>query len=117
MEVLENMQHSLEKKKNKTSEFYQEYKNIFDIIINKINNNEYKIDQVMKNIINYFDIKNNDSLIFDLNIIFKSKIYEKDLKSIIYFFDILKTDNTRLIKILYLILKWIPFVLVFSIFL
>ena len=94
------MQHSLEKKKNVTSEFYQEYKNIFNVIINKINNNEYKIDQVMKNIINYFDIKNNDSLIFDLNIIFKSKIYEKDLKSIIYFFDILKTDNNRLIKIL-----------------
>ena len=81
--------------KNSTAEeIYQENKEIFNKIKEILcNNNESKSEIFIKQMIDYFKINEKKELINELTIIFKSKKYEIDLKSIIYFFDNLNIEN------------------------
>ena len=73
---------------------YITYKNIFDKIKDILSNDELRADQLINQIKAYCKVKINTELINDLTIIFKSKKYEMDLKSIIFFFESLNpSDN------------------------
>ena len=69
------------------SEIYKENKDIFNKIKEMLSVNESKADIFIKQMVDYFEIKEKKELINQLSLIFKSKKYELDLKSIIYFFD------------------------------
>ena len=66
---------------------YNTFKNIFDKIKDILSYNESKADQLISQIKDTFQIQAKTELIKDLTIIFKSKKYEMDLNSIIYFFE------------------------------
>ena len=70
------------------------YKDIFDKVKEKLGNNEKRVQEFINyDLKKYFGITNND-LIKDLNILFKIKKYEMDIKSIIFFFDFFQKDNS-----------------------
>ena len=72
----------------------KEYKNIFNIIIEKLNINEQRVQKFIdEDLKKFFGITNKD-LINDLNILFKIKKYEMDIKSIIFFFEFFQKDNS-----------------------
>ena len=77
------------------NEIYQCNKDIFNKIKEIISNDEFKSNEFIERMIDYFEIKDKNGMIKELTLIFKSKKYEKDLKSIIYFFDNLKKDNSK----------------------
>ena len=62
------------------------YKEIFKKIKEKLSNNEDRANDFIKELINYCEISNTN-LIDELTIFFKSKIYELDINSIIFFFE------------------------------
>lgn len=73
-------------------EIYNEYKEIFDKIRKKISNNEEKAQKFIKDLKNHYKIENGE---FDkLAILLKSKNYEKDINSIIFFFDYFEEFNS-----------------------
>ena len=74
------------------NEIYKINKEIFNKIKEKLRNNESRADIFIRQMINYFNI-NNQELINDLILIFKSKKYEMDINGIIYFFERFQTDN------------------------
>ena len=82
---------------NATAEkLYQENKEIFDKIKEMLSNNESKSEKFFEDMKKYFKIEEKQkNLINELTLIFKSKKYEMDLKSIIYFFENLKFPNTN----------------------
>ena len=65
---------------------YLSFKNIFDKIKDILSNDYLKSEQLISQIKEFCKLKKNSELINDLIIIFKSKKYEKDLKSIFFFF-------------------------------
>ena len=65
---------------------YEQFKEIFDTIKERLSNNETRAQEFIKNLIEYYEI-NNENLIDELTILFKSKKYELDINSIIYFFE------------------------------
>ena len=84
--------------KNATSnEIYQKNKDIFNKIKDMLSNNESKANNFIDQMIKHFKIKDKKDLISELTLIFKSKMYEMDLKSIIYFFESLniQKDNNK----------------------
>ena len=93
VEKLDNIGKEL-KKNSGITEIYsnKEYKNIFDIIKEKLSTNEQRAQEFIDNLKNYFEIKNAD-LINDLTILFKIKKYEMDINSIIFFFEFFQKDN------------------------
>ena len=54
--------------------------------------NEERVQKFITDFIKYYNI-NNDNLIDELTILFKSKKYELDIKSMIFFFDYFEKDN------------------------
>jgi len=70
----------------------KEYKNIFDIIKEKLSTNERRPQEFIDNLKNYFGITNKD-LINDLSILFNIKKYEIDINSIIFFFEFFQNNN------------------------
>ena len=74
------------------NELYKNYKDIFDIIKEKLINNEEMAKKFLFNMINYYGITNKD-LIDELTILFKAKKYEMDINSIFYFFEFFQIDN------------------------
>jgi len=73
---------------------YITYQNIFNKIKDILSDDEVKAEQLINQIKDYCKIKIKTELIDDLTIILKSKKYEKDLKSIIFFFESLNpADN------------------------
>ena len=74
------------------NELYSNYKDIFDIIKEKLINNEERAKKFIDNMINYYGITN-QNLIEDLTILFKTKKYEMDINSIIYFFEFFQINN------------------------
>ena len=74
------------------NELYNNYKDIFDIIKGKLINNEERAKKFIDNMINYYRITN-QNLIEDLTILFKTKKYEMDINSIIYFFEFFQINN------------------------
>ena len=79
-------------KKASANEIYQNNKVIFDKIKDMLCNDESKAKKFIEQMVNFFKIKEK-ALTNDLTIIFKSKKYEIDLKSIIYFFESFQKDN------------------------
>ena len=73
----------------------QENKPIFNKIKEMLSKNEAKAEIFIEQMKTYFNLKGKDELIKDLTIIFKSKKYEMDLKSIIYFFENLNFKNDK----------------------
>ena len=74
-------------KKEGVNETHKKNKQIFDIIKEKIINNDKKAEQFFKSFKKNFNIgEENKELINDLTLLFNSKKYEMDLKSIIFFF-------------------------------
>ena len=76
---------------------YKKNKKIFDKIKDILSNNETKADSLIEQIKNYNGgiLKNRTEIINDLTIIFKSKKYEIDLKSIIFFFESINPHDTK----------------------
>ena len=82
--------------KNKTDviKLNNKYKDIFKKIKEKLSNNEERSQEFIKNLISYFNIID-EKLIDELTILFKSKKYEMDIKSIIFFFENFEKDNVE----------------------
>ena len=80
-------------------EIYERNKEIFDKIKILLNTNELKVELFIRQMIDYFNIREVD-LINDWTIIFKSKKYEMDLKSIIFFFESLNPNDKKWNQIL-----------------
>ena len=78
---------------------YERNKKIFDKVKILLNTDELKIELFIHQIRDYFDIRE-ENLIKDLKIIFKSKKYEMDLKSIIFFFEIFNQNDKKRNQIL-----------------
>ena len=74
-----------------------DFKDIIEKIKEKISNNEEKAQKFITKFIDYYDIKD-ENLINDLTILFKSKKYENDVNSIIFFFEYFDKKNTELSK-------------------
>ena len=83
---------NLLKNKPNIIELNEKYKEIFKKIKEKLSNNEERSQEFIKNLINYYNI-NDEQLIDELTILFKSKKYEMDIKSIIFFFENFEKDN------------------------
>ena len=81
----------------KIEDIYKKNKKIFDKIKDILSNNEKKADEFINQIKKYYidAIKNKAELINDLSIIFKSKKYEMDLKSIIFFFESINPNDKK----------------------
>ena len=75
-------------------ELYKKYKVVFDKIRDKLSNNEETAKEFIKYLTDYYNI-NNENLIDDLKILFKSKKYELDINSIIFFFDNFKKEYSE----------------------
>ena len=84
--ILDNISAKLIYEKNKTT---------FNKIKDILKNNDSKANQLINQIKKYCNINKNTELINDLTIIFKSKKYEMDLKSIIYFFECYNPNDTN----------------------
>ena len=91
MNKLDNIKKLIENKKS-AQDIYNENKEIFNKIKMKLSVNEKKANKLIMDMKKYFNIED-EGLIKDLNIIFKSKKIELDIKSIIYFFKNLKVEN------------------------
>ena len=83
---LDNIKNSI-KDKTPIKTIYEQNKSTFDKIKEILSNNEAKANQLINQIKRYCEINEDTELINDLTILFKSKKYEIDLKSIIYFFE------------------------------
>ena len=77
---------------------YLSFKNIFDKIKDILSNDYLKSEQLINQIKEFCELKKNNELINDLIIIFKSKKYEIDLKSIFFFFGNLNTNDNNWYK-------------------
>ena len=80
------------KNMNDINELNRQYEDIFRKIKEKLSNNEERIQEFIQNLIDYYNITNNN-LIDDLTIYFKSKKYEFDIDSIHFFFEYFERDN------------------------
>ena len=81
-------------KKEGVNEIYKKIKQIFDIIKEKIINHDKKAEQFFKSFKKNFNIgEENKELINDLTLLFNSKKYEMDLKSVIFFFKSFRKDD------------------------
>ena len=71
---------------------YKKYQEIFNKIIEKIGYNERSSNEFIRYFITKYNLTDKN-LINDLNIIIKSKKYELDINSIIFFFEYFEKDN------------------------
>ena len=81
-------------KNNDATKIYESYKDIFNKIREKISNNEGKAQKFIKDLKKHYKIED-EKLIDKLTILFKSKKYEKDINSIIFFFSYFQKDNQK----------------------
>ena len=75
------------------NKLYEENKDIFDKIRENLSINETEAEKFVDKLKSHYSITN-EKLIDDLNILFKSKKYELEINSIIYFFKFFKEDKT-----------------------
>ena len=81
-------------------DIYQKNKEIFSKIKEIISDNEYKALEFINQMIDYFEIRDKKELIYELTLLFRSKRYEMDIKSIIYFFDNLNFNKDKFNEII-----------------
>ena len=79
---------------NKINDLYKSYKVIFDKIKEKLSYNEDRAQEFIKKLINYYGI-NKEDLKNELIILFKSKKYDLDINSMIFFFEYFQKDNEK----------------------
>ena len=91
--ILEEIGEVLLKNDNSFVGLYKEFKNIFDEIRKRLINNEEKTNNFIRDMSNYFNIRNNNQIMKDLVIFFKIKKYEIDINSVIYFLKYFQRDN------------------------
>ena len=83
-------------KDNKATDIYNKYKDIFEKIREKISNDEKKAKKFINDLKEYYKDKLKDEdLIEKLTILFKSKKFEKDINSIIFFFGYFEKNNEK----------------------
>jgi len=70
----------------------QQILEIFEKIKEKISNSEERAQKFIQDFLDYYNIKD-EHLIDELTILFKSKKYELDINSMIFFFDYFEKDN------------------------
>ena len=75
-------------------ELYNEYKEIFDKIKEKLSNNEERAQEFIQKLKEYYKITN-ENIIDELTILFKIKKYELDINSNIFFFEYFEKDNSE----------------------
>ena len=79
-------------KTDKATKIYEKYIDIFEKVREKISNNEEKAKQFITDLNEYYKLENED-LIEKLTILFKSKKFEKDINSMIFFFSYFEKNN------------------------
>jgi len=96
MSKLEEIKRSFDENE-KIDTIYEKNKRVFDKIKDILSNNEKKADKFIDQIKIYYkdSLKDKGELINDLTMIFKSKKYEKDLKSIIFFFECINPSDKK----------------------
>ena len=77
----------------------QQILEIFEKIKEKISNSEERAQKFIQDFLDYYNIKD-EHLIDELTILFKSKKYELDINSMIFFFDYFEKDNESWKKLL-----------------
>ena len=82
-------------KNTKANKIYEQNKKIFEKIKELLSYNESKAEKFIEQMKEYFNIKENKELEEEITILFKSKKYEIDIKSIIYFFESFETNNSK----------------------
>ena len=85
---------TLLKKKVDITKLYNEYKDIFDKIKEKLSINEKRAQEFIGHMISYYEIKD-EHLIDELTILFKIKKYEMDINSIFFFFEFFEKNNDK----------------------
>ena len=82
---------------NKTGiiEFNKQYKEILREIKKKLSNDEDKAQEFIRNLIEFYKITDKNLIDDELTILFKSKKYELDINSIIFFFENFEKDNNN----------------------
>ena len=96
IETLEKIKDLLTNEKSDINELYKQNKETFDIIKRKLINNKERSDKFFNTFKIYFNLgetKEKKEVMDDLTLIFNSKKYELDLKSIIYFFNNFDSNN------------------------
>ena len=81
-------------KKVDITKLYDEYKDIFDKIKEKLSINEKRAQEFIGHMISYYEIKD-EHLIDELTILFKIKKYEMDINSIFFFFKFFEKNNDK----------------------
>ena len=81
-------------KKVDITKLYNEYKDIFDKIKEKLSINEKRAQEFIGHMISYYEIKD-EHLIDELTILFKIKKYEMDINSIFFFFKFFEKNNDK----------------------
>ena len=79
-------------KDNKINELYEKNKPVFDKIKEKLSTNEERAQEFIKKLKDYYGIEKEED-IDELTILFKSKKYDLDINSIIFFFENFQNDN------------------------
>ena len=93
-EELEKIRDLLKQNKDVNKLYENEnYKDIIDKIREKLSNKEEKANEFIVKFMEYYEICNDENLKSDLNILFKSKKYELDINSIIFFFKYFDEKN------------------------
>ena len=82
---------------NKTGiiELNKQYKEILREIKKKLSNDEDKAQEFIQNLIEFYKITDKNLIDDELTILFKSKKYELDINSIIFFFENFEKDNNN----------------------
>ena len=93
MSKLNDIKQDLACKNPNLDKIYQKYQKIFDKVKDILKDNEQKANQFIHQFLDYFNIKGNYELVSDLTLLFKSKKYEIDLKSINFFFESFNPDD------------------------
>ena len=91
---LDEIDKSIKSTNATATEIYSLYTNIFEKIREKISNDEEKANKFVNDLKKYYKL-NNEDLIEKLTILFKSKKYEKDINSIIFFFSYFEKNNKK----------------------
>ena len=81
--------------KENAQKFIQDLIEYFDKIKEKLSNSEERAQKFIQDLIKYYEIdkNNNKNLIDELTILFKSKKYELDINSMIFFFSYFEKNN------------------------
>ena len=82
------------KEKKDVNKFYEDNKEIIDKIRETLSNDEKEAETIIEKLKKLYGIENDENLIDELTILFKSKKYDLEINSIIFFFEYFQKDNS-----------------------